>query len=127
MEDSNTIEAWFPVPDDPDVTFQNGVRLGLDGARLETQRTVPYRVREDDVVMGSLGDLALVARISSTGASTLVIRPGTGDGPETVVNDVGPLRPYEPVMVPGASAVSGEVPDKYGEGVHWVYLVVLRE
>lgn len=126
-EDGTAIEAWFRVSDDQDVTLQNGVTLGLDGARLETQRAVPYRVSEGDVLVGSLGDLTLVERLSPTGGSTLLVRPGTGDGPETVVNDVGPLRLNEPATTPGAFAISGEVPDTYGEGVHWVYLVVRRE
>jgi hypothetical protein len=126
-EDGTTIEAWFRVSDVQDVTLQNGVRLGLDGTRLETQRPIPYRVREGDVVMGSLGDLTLVERLSPTGGSTLLVRPVTGDGLEIVVNDVGPLRLHEPATAPGAFAISGEVPDTYGEGAHWVYLVVLRQ
>ena len=125
--DDTAIEAWFRVSDDNDVTLQNGVRIGLDGARLETQRTVPYRVNEGDLVMGSFGGMTLVEKFSRTGGSTLVVRSGTSEESETVVNGVEPLRLNEPVMVPGAFAVLGEVPDTYGEGVHWVYLVVLRQ
>lgn len=45
------------------------------------------------------------------------------------MNDVSPLRFDEPVMAPGAGAVaiSGQVPDTYGEGDFWVYLIVRRE
>lgn len=121
-EDSNAIEAWFQVSDDDEIRFQNGVRLGLDGVRMEIQRIIPYRASE--VTVGSLEDLVVIKRVSSAGDSTLVVRPGTGDGREAVVNDTGLVHLDEPVMSSGALGVAGEVPDRYGEGAHWVYLVV---
>lgn len=124
-EDGNAIEAWFRVSDDHEVEFQNGVRLSLDGIRTEIQRIIPYRASE--VIVGSLGDLVLVKRVSSGGGSTLVVRSASGNGRETVVNDTGPLHLDEPVVSSGALGVAGEVPDPYGEGVHWVYLVVRGE
>lgn len=121
-EEGEAIEAWFRVSDDHEVEFQNGVRFGLDGVRMEIQRILPYRASE--VTVGSSEDLVLVKRVSSAGGWTLAVRPGTGDRVETVVNDTGPVWLDEPVMSPGAFAVSGDIRDEFGESAHWVYLVV---
>lgn len=126
VEDGKAIEAWFRVPEDQNVKVQSGARAYLDGTVVEVVRPIRYRIAEGDVVLGSLRDLVVLERIGSARSSALIVRPraGMGDGRETVVTDVGPLCLGEPVMVSGAFAISGEVPDTYGQGDHWVYLVV---
>ncbi len=125
-EDGKTIDAWYRPSDDQEVTLQDGVRLGLDGVLSQIQRTNPYRYHERESVIGTLGDFTLVEKFSPDSGETLLVVPGAGGSRETVVNEAGPLRLEEPIIVSGAAGVTGEEPDRYGEGAHWVYLVVLR-
>lgn len=126
VEDSKAIEAWFRMPGDQEVKVQSGVRIYLDGMRAEVQRPAAYHFAEGGVIAGSLGDWVLLERFGTTGGSLVAVRSGAGDGLETVVTDVGPLDLGEPVTTPGAFAISGEVPDTYGQGDHWIYIVVQR-
>lgn len=128
VDSGKAVEAWFREPDDRDVKIQSGVRIDLDGSLLEVQRPIRYRVDQGDVVIGSLANWVLIERFGAARGSSLVVRAGseTGDGRETLVNDVGPLHLGEPVMTSGAFAISGEIPETYGQGDHWVYLVVQR-
>jgi Tol biopolymer transport system component len=125
-EDGKTVEAWFRPSDDQEVILQDGVKLGLDGVITQVQRTIPYRCRERETVVGALQDFTLVERFSPESGETLLVVPASGGSQETVVNDARPLRLEEPIITTGAAAVTGEEPDRYGEGAHWVYLVVLH-
>ena len=126
-EDGRAIQAWLRVLDDQEVEVQSGVRAYLDGTQIEVKRAAgSWPAQQGSIFYAALGDWALVERYGPGGAS-LVAAKATPGGPEIVVTDIGLLYLDEPVMTPDAFAISGEVPDQYGRGDHWVYLVVRRE